>query len=182
MSEKQKDDLTSTDQEPVSDTLLMNYALQSARFFIHRMKLPNDLAEDIAQDAVLKYHQFGKRQQQIKNRRAYVHSIVKNQILDHLRHEAGGHYVSLEPSETQQTPLVAEPTVAAQAIESRILVHEIWRHLDQSDRTLFELLMLGYRGNELAHRLMISSAAARQRTRRLITKIKPFLTGKLESV
>lgn len=145
------------------------YALQTARFLLHKTQLPSDLAEDVAQQALLRYHAFmGK--QKVDNRKAYLFTIVKNEMINRLREQQEN--FSLDEVQGVEFNRNISTT---QDLDSRLLVREIWTKLTGEDRRLFELLILDYRGHELARRLGITDVAARQRTRRLVAKLKKML-------
>jgi len=165
-----------TKQQPTEDAKelwedLGPDALRTARYLLRKASLASDLAEDIVQLALLKYHQLGReKRSKIVNHKAYLAEIVRHEIANYLRDK-----------NTNATSLVGDtPTLKSTSderdIENRILLQEIWSELEDEDRRLLELMIFNYSGPELAWRLGISKEAARQRTHRLKAKLKVMLT------
>jgi|SRR5829696_3008570 len=165
-----------TKQEPTEDAKefwedLGPDVLRTARYLVRKASLASDLAEDIVQLALLKYHQLDReKRNKIVNRKAYLAEIVRHEIANYLRDK-----------NINATSLVGdEPTLKSTSderdIENRILLQEIWNKLEDEDRRLLELMIFNYSGIELAWRLGISKDAARQRTHRLKAKLKVMLT------
>jgi RNA polymerase sigma factor (sigma-70 family) len=151
-------------------TELRPAVLRTARYLVRKASLGSDLAEDLVQVALLKYHKLGtEKRRTIVNHKAYLTEIVRNEILNYLNRNAPA-------TESFEAGAMLESTSNEQEIENRILVREIWNKLEGEDRRLFELLTFDYSAAELAYRLSISSEAARQRTHRLKAKLKVMLT------
>ena len=168
MSEQSKQHSPESPEEEHGQFDEAQYALHTARFLLHKTNLPSDLAEDIAQQAMLQYLAISK--QDVKNPKAYLFSIVKNEMINRLREEQEND--SLDNPEGIE---LNRYTSITNDLDSHVLVREIWAKLAGEDRRLFELLILDYRGPELARRLGITEAAARQRTSRLVAKLKTML-------
>ena len=149
---------------------LRTHALRTALYFLKRSNLSSDLAEDVVQMAFLKYHQLGtEKRTKIENQKAYLARIVRNEIEDHRRESKGNVTTVFEDTGT------LESGSGERDLENRILVREIWSKLEGPDRRLFELMTLNYTGPELGWRLGISTDAARQRSHRLLAKLKYML-------
>lgn len=165
-----------TKEEPSEDAKelwedLGTDALRTARYLVRKASLASDLAEDIVQLALLKYHQLGsEKRSTIVNRKAYLAEIVRHEIANYVRDK-----------NINAASLVGDaPTLKSASderdIENRILLQEIWNKLEDDDRRLLELMIFNYSGHELAWRLGISKEAARQRTHRFKAKLKVMLT------
>lgn len=166
-----------TDKETaLTDAELRKYLLRKARLLIYRRPdIPSDAADDLTQRALLKYYDLPEeRRDRIVDSRAYLYTVIRNELSDYVREQRPG---SVLPLETAENPLAETPAPGGrERLESDILFHEIWTQLEGDERLLLEFLLLGYSGKELAIRLGISPAAATKRVERLRRLLKELLT------
>ena len=159
-----------------TDAELQQYVLRKARLLIARSaNLPSDAAYDLRQRAFLRYYKLTDEQrEQIKDPRAYLYSIIKNEFFDYIQEQGIGSITQLEAAEERgsrfQTP------DERKSIESNILLQAIWAQLDGEEQRLFDLMIQGYTSKELALRIGISPSAARKRISRLRDVLKELLT------
>lgn len=154
---------------------LAGQAIQIAWWIVQKMNLPRDSAEDLAQQGLLKYFQLSWTQRgAIENRRAYLYQIIRNEAASQAY--ANRHSI-VRPVMDDGGEWKAEEFGAFyhQCIEFSILAREVFDQLEPDERSLCEMLVVGYQGSELGFRLGISSEAARQRVSRLRNKLKQRL-------
>lgn len=164
------------DSSDVDETLVRD-VLRIARRLVVKMTGNAEKAEDLAQLALLKYLQLDEnKRQQIRNPYAYLYTLMQHELLN----EIGKERAHLIDSITSLTPETIGPSRAASAegVHVAVLLREIWNQVNAEDRRLLELFSFGYDGPEIAQRLNISNAAARQRISRLKSKIKAILIEK----
>lgn len=162
------------EESTIADAELEQYALRTARLIALRMNAPSDAADDISQKALLRYHKLTKeRRDQIDDLPAYLYRIIENEAADYIREQSPRSVISLETVEGGQAEF--HKAGEYENIEFGILLREVWAKLKSDERSLLELLILGYNSKELSFRLGISAEAARQRTSRLRGKLKELL-------
>lgn len=152
--------------------------LQIARYLSRRMNLPLDMADDLGQTTLLRYLYIDpEERKQIRNRKAYLYQMMKNQVLTQIKKEKPRVLTSLDSAETEHPNLNSELVDNSSDIELGVLARQVWNQLGPDDRRLFDLLTFGYSGRELAFKLGVSADAARQRVSRLKVKLNAMLTN-----
>ena len=153
------------------DEKVTNNSLWIARHVVKAMTGSLETAEDLRQTALLKYFQLDENSRaQIRNPNAFLFKVMKNEVLNWYRKARSvSHIESLEDEDLERR------FADTSRLDDQLLLREIWSQVEGEDRRLFELLTFGYTGKEIALRLGISQAAARQRVSRLIAKIKAIL-------
>src|SRR5260370_16203841 len=128
---------------------------QLARYALQRMNLSLEMAEDLGQTGLLKYLQISEDQRRrIRNPRAYLYRIIRNELLNQIRKEDPRAIISLESVETNEMGFqFAED---ASSVEIGLMLKEVWTALEGDDRRLLELLTFGYNGREMAARLGVT--------------------------
>lgn len=141
-----------------------------ARKAVRRMNLPRASAEDIAQTVLMKLSALPKeRLEEITNVTAYLMRIVMNEAADFYR--TLEHETADPPQPFEESHYLSVPD----SMEAGILLKEIWTQLNDRDRSLLQLMILGYTDKEISLRLRISYASSRKRISRLREKINLLL-------
>lgn len=149
--------------DPNVRRLVMIFARQAVR----KLDLPQSSSEDIAQTVLMKLSSLSQDNLEgVRNIPAYLIRAVRN--------EAANFYRRVEHETTGDIFETLEEThsvVVIDSVEAGILLKEIWKQLDDKERRLLELMILGYNDKEISRRLQISHSSARKRVSRLREKI-----------
>ncbi len=158
-----------------ADAQLQQYTLRKARLLLSKWSnMPSDAAYDLRQRALLRYYKLTKAQrEQIKDLKAYMYRIIKNEFIEYIKDQGTSSLIQLEAAEESGTTF--QTTDERKSIETRILLKEIWAQLDGEEQHLFDLMIQGYTDKELALRLGISPSAARKRISRLRDVLEELL-------
>jgi RNA polymerase sigma factor (sigma-70 family) len=153
------------------DPAFQHHLVAASRRVAHELGLPAAAAEDIYQSVLLTLSQFSSEKiQNIANLKAYAFKMARNEAI-HL-------YVK---NKNLRDPIQANPNLysdgaeAAKRIEYRILLRDLWEHLDVEDRGIFQLIIFGYGAKEIANRLGISHDSARQKIVRFRKQLRKLI-------
>jgi RNA polymerase sigma factor (sigma-70 family) len=153
------------------DPNFQEYLVASSRRVARELSLPEATAEDIYQSVLLALSDFSSdRIQRIANLKAYAFKMARN--------EAIRVYVK---NKNLRDPIESNPNLysdraeAAKRIEYRILLRDIWEHLDDEDRGILQLIIFGYGAGEIASRLGIRHDSARQKIVRFRKQLRKLV-------
>ena len=108
---------------------------------------------------------------QIRDLKAYLWTTFKHFIFDEV--EKGNRY---EPLELEQQP-ENDARGPSDALDDQILIEEVMAQMDDWTRRVFELRVLGYQFEDIAHMLKMSPHLLRSKFHKEIKKLSRRLRG-----
>jgi RNA polymerase sigma-70 factor (ECF subfamily) len=163
------------------ESLYLKYS-KPLKHYVFRLTNNEELAEDLVQDCFLSFWDNRKKYRSIKNIQAYLYSIVKNKMLDHLKEEkAKAGKVS---NFTTQTINQNTPQIQYEEKELSILKQEAINSLNGISKQVFIMSRdqaLSYQ--EIAISLGVSKIAVKKQMMKALSiirqKLNPYLDAEL---
>lgn len=144
------------------------------RRVLFNLRMPDSAVDDVCQAVLIRLLALKDDPAlEIRNLDAFLFTIARNEAL-RFREKAGDKlHVPFE--EDQITPGLSDNLSELRRIESGVLLRNIWKRLSDEERDIFQLLIIGYDGKEMALRLGVKHDVARKRVSRLREKLRELL-------
>lgn len=147
------------------DELYQNYADTVYSFLMFKLR-NRELAEDLLQETFLGAYKICKAKGQVASPRAWVLSIARNKMVDHLRKQGS--------PEVKVPVELLEDTACSQ--DSSLFVREMLERLADQERTIiYGLYVAGLSCKELAQILRIPEGTVKSKSHYARKKLKTWL-------
>jgi len=162
--------------EFAEDPELHRRLVSSSHRAAHDLGLSHSAAEDVSQTVMLTLSKMPKEKlAQIDNLEAYVYKMARNEAI---RFDTKTeHY---EEELDSSSAAFSDGSTGAEHVERRVLLNEIWAHLNAEEREILQLKIFGCGAQEIGERLGITHVAARQRISRLRGRLRQLVFGDVE--
>ena len=122
------------------DPLFRQRVFEQSRRIVRARGLPLTTAEDISQSVLARLSLLPKdRIDQITNLSAYVSQMILHEVFNYINKEQREFAISIDAD------VYSDNLEGARAVESRVLLSEIWTRLGADDQEILQLLIFGYR-------------------------------------
>ena len=157
--------------ESSEDPAFREHLLDSSRRIAYEMGLQKSAVEDIYQSVLANLSRLStERMKQIDNLQAYASKMARNEAIKfHLKNR----HLQVQIDSTSHS--FSDQAQSAKRVEDRVLLKEIWKHLDPQERQILQLIIFGYGAKEIANRLEITHDSARQKIFRLRKSLREFV-------
>jgi len=163
------------DIEPIEfaeDPELHRRLVSSSQRAAHDLGLSQSAAEDVSQTVMLTLSKLPKEKMaEILNLEAYVYKMARNEAISFLQTKAEHIEEQLDAGSLRDSDSFRD----ADRVEQRVLLKEIWTHLNADDREILQLMIFGCGAKEIAERLGTSHDTARQRISRLRKRLRQLV-------
>lgn len=159
--------------EFADDPELYRRLVSSSHRAAYDLGLSQSATEDVSQTVMLTLSKIPKEKLvQIENLEAYVYRMAQNEAI---RFSAKAkHY---EGELDSNSAAFSDGSTGASYVEHRVLLKEIWTHLNAEEREILQLTIFGCGAKEIADRLGTTHDAARQRIFRLRKRLRQLVFG-----
>ncbi|WP_430811184.1 MULTISPECIES: sigma-70 family RNA polymerase sigma factor [unclassified Carboxylicivirga] len=129
-----------------------------------------DVASDIAQDAMIEFWRNRHSQASLKQAKVYLYSICRNKSLNHLRHQKVQQKYRNEPADDYELVDLAY-------IEEEVfnVLHIAVGQLPERSQHIIKLALRGYANSEIAQRLNISINTVKTLKKNAYSKLRVLL-------
>ncbi|HXS01587.1 MAG TPA: sigma-70 family RNA polymerase sigma factor [Pyrinomonadaceae bacterium] len=139
-----------------------DWLVRVATRFLNFYRLPN-IGEDIVHDLAINLKMSNERWNRIKNKKAYLAKIIRNDVRDLFKNY---------PGRNQPLPECRNGFSPDKAMEAGRLIEQLHQKLLADEKQLLELFFERRSFEEIAERFQIAPAAARKRWERLKKKLR----------
>ena len=147
--------------------------------FASRLTGDPDLAEDVVQDAFIRY----SKAQDIGNEKAWLFKVVSNLALNANRSDGRRRgLLRLMGHRQPMGELPAGPDEAYEKKELRALVHEALREMPERDRVLLLMREEGFTHAEIARAIGSTTKSVGTLVARALTKVRTYLEDVQEAL
>lgn len=162
------------DLEPIEfaeDPELHRRLVSSSQRAAHDLGLSRSAAEDVSQAVMLTLSKLSPaKRAEIENLEAYVYKMARNEAI-RLATKAEHREEKLDAN----SAVYSDGFTGAEHVEQRVLLKEIWTHLNAEDREILQLMIFGCGAKEIAERVGTTHDNARQRISRLRKRLRQLV-------
>jgi RNA polymerase sigma factor (sigma-70 family) len=162
-------------ESALEDSEFRKRLADAVRVAIRDLRLPDSVRDDVTQIVLMKLFALNKDSlRAIENFKAYLHKAARNEAL-RLQQRSKSSAPDLQIESDDEYLVLSDKSEDAKRIESEVLLREVWESLNDDERDLFRLMLIGYREKDMAVRLGITYNAVRKRVTRLRKKLIELL-------
>lgn len=147
--------------------------LRELRRYVHRLTGDPDTAEDVAQEAVLRYMR-AEQEGRVRTPRAWLYRTATNIVRDQARHEAMLRRTAV-PVDADVAPTPEQDTERGEVIRQ---VRTVLERLSERDRELLILRESGFRYREIAEVIGVKTESVPVLAARALERFRVAYTGR----
>lgn len=157
---------------PFESTWLRKRVTGYVRNAARDLVLPDSATDDVAQIVIMKLLTHDREKlRSVRDFDSYLFRIARNEAL---RFQQRSKTKQLVQADDDSEP-ISDRSAFSQQVDSYILLKEIWGTLQNEERELFRLMLIGYKAKDIALRLGLSHDVVRKRVSRLREKLRQLI-------
>ena len=167
-------------RDVLNDPDIQTRARGWAEKLVRRYELAPMTGDDLYQQAITKLVGYANSEEppEIEKPLSYIFTVLSNQARTSFK--ARTKTVSLEEEVSNRE--LSDNFDSVRRLELGILLHEVFRTLDNEDRELFTWVLNGYSFREIAARLNVSHVTVAYRMNRIIARIRYSLLNRPDPI